>query len=117
MKTVFWLLVGVGLVYGFYSAAVAAYQYMQVGNVVEESVLDRVRLEAYERTVRVKDDILRKSASAGIMLNERDVLVTDEDRSLHVVVRWSYPVIVYRNDTILSVPISYDHTFPPPTIY
>ena len=117
MKTVFWLLVGVGVVYGFYSAAVAAYQYMQVGDVVQDSVLERAGLEAYERTARVKDDILKKSANAGIMLNENDVLVTSEDRSIHVLIRWSYPVIVYRNDTILAVPISYDHTFPPATIH
>jgi len=41
MKVVFWLFVAIGLVYAFYSGAIAAYQYIQVKDVVEESVLER----------------------------------------------------------------------------
>ena len=116
MKTVFWLLVAVGLAYAFYSGAVAAYQYMQVTDLVEESVLDRARLDPSERAGRMKEDILKKAAAAGIVLDERDVLVTDEDRKVRVIIRWSYPVIVYKNDTILAVPISYDRTLAPPGV-
>jgi hypothetical protein len=113
MKAIFWLLVAIGIVYAFYSGAVAVYQYVQVKDVVEESVREREKLDRYERPLIVKDDILRKAPAAGVTLAERDVLVTEEDRILRVLIRWSYPVIIYKGEAVLSIPIAYDKSFSP----
>jgi hypothetical protein len=113
MKPLLWLFLAIGLVYGFYSGAVAVYEYMQVKDVVEESVQERSRLDRYERPGRVKDDILRKSSAAGINLEERDVMVTEENSVLRVLIRWTRPVIVYNNEAYVSIPISYDRSFNP----
>ncbi len=111
MKVVFWLLVAIGIVYALYSGAVAVRQYMEVMDVVEESVQLRMRLDKYERPGRVKDDILRKAPAAGLTLDEREVVVTEEDRTLRVLIRWSYPVVIYKGEAVLSIPIAYDRSF------
>jgi hypothetical protein len=113
MKVIFWLFVAVGFVYAFYSGAIATYQYMQVKDIVEESVQERWKVDKLDRAARVKQDILRKAPEAGVRLDAQNVLVTDEERNLHVLIRWSYPVVVYRDRTYASIPISYDKVFEP----
>ena len=115
MKVIFWLLVGIGFVYAFYSAGVAAYSYLQVSDIVTETIAARSRLDRYERAPRVKDDILKKTLEAGVTLDERDVFVAEEDRTLRVLVRWSHPVIIYKGDAVLAIPISYDKSFQVPS--
>lgn len=114
MKTVFWLLVAVGVVYGFYSGAVAIWQYYEIKGIVEESVVERAKGDRYERPGRVRDDIIRKAPDTGVTLDERDVFVTEEDRTLRVLIRWSYPVIIYKGDAVLAIPIAYDKAFAVP---
>ena len=111
MKIVFWLFVAIGFAYAFYSGAVAVSQYMQVKDVVEESVLAGSKLDRHERPGRVRDEILRKTPATGVTLDARNVLVTEENRALRVLIRWSYPVVVYKDDPLVSIPISYDKTF------
>lgn len=113
MKIVFWLFVAIGFVYAFYSGAIAVYQYLQLKDVVEESVLERWKLDKFERAARVKQDILRKAPETGVTLNAQNVLVTDEERNLRVLLRWSYPVVVYRDRAYVSIPIAYDKVFEP----
>jgi hypothetical protein len=113
MKVVFWLFVALGCVYAFYSGAIAVYQYLQMKDVVEESVQERWKLDKFDRAARVKQDILRKAPETGVTLAEQSVLVTDEERNLHVLIRWSYPVVVYKHHAYASIPISYDKVFEP----
>lgn len=111
MKAVFWLLVTIGIVYAFYSGGVAVWQYLEVKGVVEESVAERAKVDRHERAGRVKDDILKRASASGVTLDEREVFVTEEDRTLRVLIRWSYPVIVYKGDAVLSIPLAFDKAF------
>ena len=115
MKVIFWLCVGIGFIYAFYSAGVAAYSYLQVSDIVTQTIAARSRLDRYERAPRVKDDILKKTLEAGVTLDERDVFVAEEDRTLRVLVRWSYTVIIYKGDVVLAIPMSYDKSFQVPS--
>ena len=56
MKTVFWLLVAIGIVYAFYSGAVAVWQYFEIKGIVEESVVERAKSA---RDARVMHDVGR----------------------------------------------------------
>ncbi len=111
MKTVFWLLVAIGIVYAFYSGAVAVWQYFEIKGIVEDSVAERAKVDPYDRPGRVKEDILRKAPQSGVVLDEREVIVTEENRTLRVLIRWSSPVIVYKGDAVLSIPLAYDKEF------
>lgn len=114
MKIIFWLFVALAFVYAFYSGAIATYQYVQVKDIVEETVQERWRLDQFERPGRVKDDILKKTPAVGVTLDERAVRVIEENRTLRVGIRWSYRFIVFRNDVLISIPISYDKAFQVP---
>ena len=114
MKTVFWLLVAIGIVYAFYSGAVAVWQYFEIKGIVEESVVERAKSARDARASRVKDDILKKAPASGVALDEREVFVTEENRTLRGLIRWSYPAIVYKGDTVLSVPLAFDKSFAVP---
>lgn len=110
----FWLLVAVGVVYGFYSGAVAIWQYYEIKGIVEESVAERARMDRYERPGRVRDDILRRVPDTGVTLDTRDVFVTEEDRTLRVLIRWSHPVIIYKGDALLAIPLAFEKSFTVP---
>ncbi len=114
MKIIFWLFVALAFVYAFYSGAIAAYQYVQVKDIVEETVQERWRLDKFERPGRVRDDILKKTPAVGVTLDERDVRVIEENRILRVLIRWSYRFLVFRGDALISIPISYDKAFEVP---
>ena len=111
MKAIFWLLVAVGLVYAFYTGAMAVWQYFEIKGIAGTSVEERAKVNPADRPARVREDILRKAPASGVALDEREVFVAEENRVLRVQIRWSYPAIVYKGDTVLSVPLSFDKEF------
>ena len=114
MKVTFWLLVALGLVYAFYAGAVAIYSYYQIGDIVKETVKERMGVERHERADRIRRDILKKAPESGVSLNDRDVRVIEDSQTLRVLIRWSYPAIFYKGDAVLSVPLSYEKSFEMP---
>jgi hypothetical protein len=115
MKIVFWLLVAVGCIYVFYSGAMTAWSYIEVKGVVEDVVAERApKSERMYRANHVKDDIVKRVAASGIKLDERNVSVADEGRTLDVSVRWNWPVIVYKGDELWTIPLTHERTFEVP---
>jgi len=115
MKALFWVLVAIGCVYAFYSAAMAAWSYLEVTSVVEEVVNERAsRTGREERASRVRDDIAKKVAASGISVDDRAISVADQGTSLEVDVRWNWPVIVYQGREYFSVPLKHGRTFTVP---
>ena len=115
MKVLFWLLVALGFVYAFYAGAVAVYSYYQVTDIVKETVKERAGVDRYERAERIRREILKKATESGVPLGERDLRVTDDNRTLRVLIRWSYPVIFYKGDAVLSIPLKYERSFAMPS--
>jgi hypothetical protein len=115
MKGTFWFLVAIGFVYAFYTGAVAVYSYYQVKDIVSETVKEHAGLERHERADRIQQDILKKASQSGLPLGERGARVTDENRTVRVTIRWSYPVVVYKGDTVVSIPLAYDNSFDVPS--
>src|SRR5205809_4845274 len=115
VKVLFWLLVALGFVYAFYAGAVAVYSYYQVTDIVKETVTERAGVDRYERAERIRREILKKATESGVPLSEREVRVTDDNRTLRVLIRWSYPVIFYKGDAVLSIPLKYERSFAMPS--
>lgn len=112
MKALAWVLVAIGCVYVFYSAAMAVWSYLEVTSVVEEVVNERAsRTDRADRAGRVRDDIAKKVAASGINVDERGISVSDEGKTLDVSVRWNWPVITYQEKEYLSVPMKHDRSF------
>src|SRR2546426_1423887 len=89
--------------------------FRSVTDIVKETVKERAGVDRYERAERIRRDILKKATESGVPLSERDVRVTDENRTLRVMIRWSYPAIFYKGDAVLSIPLSYEKSFEVPS--
>lgn len=112
MKLVFWLFVAVAACYGFYSASMAAWAYLQVSSVVQQAAGERYRgVAGPEGLARIRDTIVRESAEGGVPLDARDVEVVQHGGQISVRVRWTYPVIVYEGETVLAIPLSVDRSY------
>jgi hypothetical protein len=105
MKLIFWGLVVVAALYGAYAVMMSAYQYLQVSGVVDDVMQPR-SLAELGSTRAVRDKILKETAESGVPLEGRDVTVTLADRVYTVRIIWSFPVIIYQGEPVLSIPIS-----------
>ena len=100
MKALAWVFVAIGVVYVFYSAAMAVWSYLEVTSVVEEVVNERAsRTDRADRAGRVRDDIAKKVAASGINVDERSISVSDEGKTLVQEIEY------------LSVPMKHDRSF------
>jgi len=115
MRIIFWLLVAVGCIYVFYSGAMTAWSYLEVKGVVEDVGAERApKSERLYRANQVKEDIAKRVAASGIKVEDREISVADEGRTLDVRVRWNWPVIVYRGDELFAIPLTLERTFQVP---
>ncbi len=105
MRLLFWGLVVVAAAYGAYAVMMSAYQYLQVSGVVDDIMQPRTIAELGS-TRAVRDKILKETADAGVPLEARDVTVTLADRVYTVNIIWSFPVIIYQGEPVLSIPLS-----------
>jgi hypothetical protein len=114
MKLVFWLLVAVVLFYGAYSGMMAVWSYFQINDIVEQAVRERPGLAAEDRVRQVREEIVKSAARSGLVLDARAVDVQSAGGALNVKVRWTYPVVVYNNETVFAIPLSVDRGFSRP---
>ncbi len=109
MRLVLWGLVAVAICWVAYGIMMSAWQYFEVGGVVDEAL--RSRNVADIGTARtVKDRILKGSAESGIPLEEREVNVTLDNQTYSVNVVWSFPVLIYQGQPVLRIPLSLNRT-------
>ena len=98
MRLFFWGLVAVAAAYAAYAVMMSAWQYLQVSGVVDDVMQPRAIADlGSARAVKAK--ILKDTAESGVPLEDRDVSVT-------VDIVWSFPVIVYRGERVLAIPLS-----------
>jgi hypothetical protein len=111
VKLIFWGVVIVGLGYLAYSGMIAAWSFIAVNNAVDE-VLSRDGIDAVpEREIRSR--VMSSTNEAGVSLNERDIVVTRDDRTVRVEVTWTISVIVMKGEPVLTVPLSVKRTSTP----
>jgi len=105
MKLFFWGLVAVAAAYAAYAVMMSAWQYFQVSGVVDDIMQPRTIAELGSAKA-VKSKILKDSVESGVPLTERDVDVTIDKAIYTVNIVWSFPVIVYHGEPVLSIPLS-----------
>jgi hypothetical protein len=54
----------------------------------------------------VKTRILREANEAGVPIEEREVTVVVAERELKLNVVWTFPVFVYKGESVLAIPLS-----------
>jgi len=95
----------VAAAYAAYAVMMSAWQYFQVSSVVDDVMQPRSIAELGSARA-VKSKILKDTAESGVPLEERDVNVTIDNRAYTVNVIWSFPVIIYHGEPVLSIPLS-----------
>jgi hypothetical protein len=105
MRVFFWGLVVVGCCYAFYAGTMSVYQWFQIHSLIEETLEPR-NLRELATAGDVRTRIVREANEAGIPINEREVTVVSAERELKVNVVWTFPVIVYKGEPVLAIPLS-----------
>jgi len=111
MRVFFWGLVAVACFYVAYAIMMSGYQWFQVRSVIEETLEPR-NFRELATLGDVKMRILREAKEAGVPIDEREVSVTSADRVLKVNVVWTFPVIVYKGESVLAIPLSVKKSHP-----
>jgi hypothetical protein len=105
MKLFFWGLVAVAAAYTAYGAMMSAWQYFQVSGVVDDVMQPRSIAELGSPRA-VKHRILQGTAESGVPLEDREVNVSSDNRVYTVNIIWSFPVIIFKGEPVLSIPLS-----------
>lgn len=105
MRVFFWGLVAVACFYAAYALMMSGYQWFQVRSVIEDTLEPR-NLSELPTPAAVKTRIIREALSAGVPLVEREVNVVSNKGVLAIQVAWTFPVIVYKGESVLAVPLS-----------
>jgi len=124
MKVLFTLLVVVGLGYAAYSGILAVGTYLEVSQIVDDTVLDlkpglldnvRQALGTDRSSVssKLRETILARTTKAQLPIGAEDVTVDEMEQRLQIQVRWTQPVITYQNEVIFSMPLSITRSFGP----
>jgi len=109
MKVFFWGLVAVACCYVAYAGMMSVYQWFQIHSVIDETLEPR-NLRELATAGDVKMRILREANQAGVPIEDREVNVVVADRELKLNVVWTFPVIVYKGEAVLAIPLSVKKT-------
>ena len=105
MKVFFWGLVAVACCYAAYGAMMSAYLWFQIHSVVDE-VLQPRNLRELPTATDVRQRIVREATAAGVPLDAREVNVVANRGVLAIQVAWTFPMIVYKGEPVLAIPLS-----------
>jgi hypothetical protein len=109
MKVLTWGVVIVAFAYLAYAGMMSVWSYFQVAGAVEEALEARSLSERHDPRA-VKLGILKSVNEAGIPLQETDVTVTASERALAVSVVWTFPVVIYKGESVLAIPLSVERS-------
>jgi hypothetical protein len=105
MRMIFRLALFLGFCYAFYAGAMSAWQYFQVAGTVDEAFEQRNIGQSFDLQ-QIRDHVLRVANEAGVPLSEREVSVQLRGDQVIVEVIWSFPVVVFKGEVVLAVPLS-----------
>ena len=117
MKGLFTLVFIIGILYGIYSGFMAVWSYFELTTIVEEVVpreLPKLGDRGWrqgDRARKIHDAVVKGAGEVGVALDPDAVLVSEEDGALWVRINAGYPMIRYRGETMLAIPISTAHSF------
>jgi hypothetical protein len=104
MRLIFWGLVIVAFCYLAYSGMLAAWSWIAVQNAVDE-IISKEGIESVP-IPEVRSRVMKAANEAGIPINEKEVLVTKEEKGVQVEIFWTMPMVVVKGEPVLAVPLS-----------
>ena len=108
MKLFVWGVIAVALLYLAYCGMISAWSWIAVNNAVDE-IVSREGVESTPSR-ELKAKVMTATNEAGVPLDERDVIVTPGDGRVTVEVVWTIPVVVFKGETVVAVPLAVKRT-------
>jgi len=109
----FWLAV---LAYAVYTGASAAYNHASMAELVQDNIEKTTKTplagSESDRVNAIRADLLRAAHREGFPLDDRKVTVFQAGSTIHVIVKWSYPVITVAGENVLAIPLKLDRAYP-----
>jgi len=107
MKALVGAFVALAFFYVFYSGVMAVWSYIQIDGVVDKAWEDQGR----NGPTAVHAAILNGAAEAGVPVDARFVVVGEDEREVSVAVRWSFPAVTYKGESLIDIPLSVQRTY------
>ena len=112
MRLLRWLIGFTVLAYAAYTGFLAFADYAKVATVAQNALANQPRERWADRGGSVHDAVVRDARTAGIPLDDRDVVVTEADRLLRVRAGWSHAMLIVRGQILFFIPIWLERSAP-----
>ena len=124
MKLLVTFLVIVGFFFGVYQAGMAAYGWFEMSGVVDDvatreinAVIDRqgsfdAAFGSVDRYGAIRAGIVKGAVEAGVPVRAENVSIGRAGNMLDVRVAWAAPMVSYRGEQYLAMPLSVERSFP-----
>lgn len=113
MKLIVILLALVAFAYTTYAAFLTLSEYFRISYAVEQAGANTGTDRGKDRVAEVRAAVLRDGRATGVPLEDQDVVVTEQDRTLKISVRWSHPVLVIRGEPVFAIPVWVERAIAP----
>ncbi len=107
MKVIVLVLLAIAFFYAFYCGVMSIWSYFAMANIVDQAVAERGKTAA----ALVREYIIKNAAESGVRIDDRNVVVTSEERSLNINLRWTFPVVTYKGEDLVEIPLSLERAF------
>jgi len=107
VKAAFFVLLAIAFFYAFYCGVMSIWSYFAMASIVDQAVTERGRTAA----APVRDYIIKNAAESGVNIQDRNVVVTTDEHHLNINLRWTFPVVTYKGEDIVEIPLSLERAF------
>jgi len=107
VKAVAFALLALAFFYGFYCGVMSIWSYFAMASIVDQAVTERGRAAA----APVREYIIKNAAESGVNIQDRNVVVTTDEHHLNINLRWTFPVVTYKGEDIVEIPLSLERAF------
>jgi len=107
VKAIVLVLLAIAFFYGFYCGVMSIWSYFAMASIVDLAVQERGKAAA----APVREYILKSAAESGVRLDDRNVVVTTDERRLSINLKWTFPVVTYKGEDLVEIPLSLQRAF------
>jgi len=106
VKAIALALLAIAFFYAFYCGVMSIWSYFAMASIVDQAVTERGKVAA-----PVRDYIIKNAADSGVRIPDRNVVVTTDERQLNINLRWTFPVVTYKGEDLVEIPLSLQRAF------
>jgi hypothetical protein len=107
MRTLAAVLLAVACFYAFWCGAMAVRSYWHLSDIVDMALEQSGKVGA----VTVRETILKGAAQWEVPIDADDIVVAEDGQALSVRIKWTWPVITYKGDDVLQIPLSLERSY------